>query len=90
MNNRYYSVRILISHNRITETTLETIHDYAIPYDKTWWTSECEFWEKSFDTENEARKFKAFYDNYKGDIVHLLSHKAFYNFSKGGFVTYGI
>lgn len=90
MNNRYYRVRVAISRNMITGTTLETVYDYAMPYDRTWWKGEYEFREKSFDTEEEAREFKAFYDNYMGDVVHLLSHEAFYDFNKGGFVTYGI
>lgn len=64
MNNKYYRVRIAIDTiaNIIIGTTLETVFDYAMPYDKTWFRGKYEFKEKSFESEAEAREFKHLYD----------------------------
>lgn len=66
MNNRYFRVRIAIDTDidAIIGTTFETVFDYAIPYDKTWFKGKYQFKEKSFDNEAEAREFKSLYDNY--------------------------
>lgn len=66
MNNKYYRVRIAINEklNMIVGTTLETIFDWAMPYDTTYWKNEYKFKEKSFETEQEAREYKALYDKY--------------------------
>lgn len=66
MNNTYYTVRIAIKGNMIVGTAMEIVHDYAMPYDKTWFRDEYTFKEKSFETLQEAQETQNHYDRLIG------------------------
>lgn len=66
MNNTYYTVGIAIKNNMIVGTALEITHDYAAPYDKTWYRDEYTFINKSFEDLKEAQEFQSRYDRWIG------------------------